>query len=144
MLTKLASHRHRSSVQDQDAAGDAQTGAVEDEQGEDDGPEAWFAPKTVPEPEPHPDYVQSLVPAYAPDFVHAQAADVAGDPLDAYLDGLVSYREAHGYDPDPARLAEHLYTAHGLTAPSGDRPIAPETIRRAWPLLQERFAARFE
>ena len=102
---------------------------------DDEGHEVWFSARNLPDPESdgRPD------PAVEPEH----ATDTA-DPLDAYLDGLLSYREAHGVDPDPDRLSDYLFTAHGLGAPSGDRPIGAEALRRHWPELQQRFAARFE
>ena len=156
VLAKLASSRHRRALHDPDttvpaAEGEEQTpvaanGAVRgvawipkqhpgdaDAAGE-EGPEAWFAPKTVPEPDPHPDWV----PPVAPEPAAGQ------DPLDLYFEGLVAYREQYNHDPAPAQLAEFLFTSRGLTAPSGDRPIGAETLRRAWPQLEQRFLARYD
>jgi hypothetical protein len=127
VLTKLVNARHRIPTEPE---------PVDPEPAQDDqGPEVWFSARNFPEPESagQPD------PAVEPEH----ATDTA-DPLDAYLDGLLSYREAHGVDPDPDRLSEHLYTNHGLGAPSGDQPIGAEALRRHWPELQQRFAARFE
>jgi len=156
VLAKLVSSRHRRPLHDPDTAapvteGDEETpaaanGAVrgvgwipkqhpgDADQLGDDGPEAWFAPKTVPEPDPHPDWVPPVAPELA----------AGEDLLDVYFDGLVAYREAYNHDPAPAQLAEFLFTARGLTAPSGDRPISAETLRRAWPQLEQRFLARYD
>jgi hypothetical protein len=127
VLTKLVNARHRIPTEPEPVDPEP----VQDDQ----GPEVWFSARNFPEPESagQPD------PAVEPEH----ATDTA-DPLDAYLDGLLSYREAHGVDPDPDRLSEHLYTNHGLGAPSGDQPIGAEALRRHWPELQQRFAARFE
>ncbi|MFC1400515.1 MULTISPECIES: DUF2637 domain-containing protein [Streptacidiphilus] len=119
VLTKLAAARHRLPVEPEPVEAEP----VQD----DEGPEVWFATRNAPDPAVEPEH----------------DADTA-DPLDAYLDGLLSYREAHGVDPDPHGLSEHLFTAHGLAAPSGDQPIGAEALRRHWPELQQRYAARFE
>ena len=124
VLTKLATARHRIPTEPEPVDPEL----VQD----DEGPEVWFSARNLPEPG-QPD------PAVEPEH----ATDTA-DPLDAYLDGLLSYRETHGVDPDPDRLSEHLFTAHGLGAPSGDQPIGAEALRRHWPELQQRYAARFE
>ncbi|TDU06048.1 uncharacterized protein DUF2637 [Streptomyces sp. 846.5] len=121
VLTKLVNARHRIPTEPEPV--DAEP--VQDDQ----GPEVWFNARNSPEPDP------AVEPEHATD---------TADPLDAYLDGLLSYREAHGVDPDPDRLSEHLYINHGLAAPSGDQPIGAEALRRHWPELQQRFAARFE
>ena len=156
VLAKLVSSRHRRPLHDPDTAvpdaeGDEQSpaaanGAVrgvgwipkqhpgDADQLGDDGPEAWFAPKTVPEPEPHPDWVPPVAPEPA----------AAEDLLDVYFDGLVAYRETYNHDPEPAQLAEFLFTSRGLTAPSGDRPVSAETLRRAWLQLEQRFLARYD
>ncbi|MFC1433031.1 DUF2637 domain-containing protein [Streptacidiphilus sp. N1-3] len=165
VLTKLALHRHRRPLHDPDTTGghtaDEQSGQQQPSQGSangslrgvawipkqhpgdtdpaaEEGPEAWFAPKTVPEPDPHPDFVP-------PSELPADPDPAAGaDPLDVYFDGLVAYREAYNHDPAPAQLAQYLFEVQGLTAPGGDRPISAETLRRAWPQLEQRFLARYD
>ncbi|MFC1417195.1 DUF2637 domain-containing protein [Streptacidiphilus cavernicola] len=156
VLAKLASSRHRRPLHDPDTAAPAAedgeqvpaaaNGSVRgvawipkqhpgdgDPLGE-EGPEAWFAPKTVPEPDPHPDWIPPAPPEPA----------VGQDPLDVYFDGLVAYREQYNHDPAPAQLAEYLFESGRLAAPAGDRPISTETLRRAWPQLEQRFLARYD
>jgi hypothetical protein len=145
VLANLARNRHRGPVHEADAAAGSADGEEYDPAQQhpgdadalDDGPEAWFAPKTVPEPDPHPDWVPPVVPQSA-----AGPADDR-DPLDVYFEGLLAYREAYNHDPAPQQLAAFLYDAQGVVGPSG-RPINAETLNRAWPLLQQRYAARFD
>jgi hypothetical protein len=144
VLTRLAKHRHRRTLHDPDV-----DGPVDPAEGEPNpvdsstrgvgwlrrqpaaeaaraeaGPEAWFSAKTVP------------------DAAEAEAADPA-DPLEQYLVGLNTFMDAHGYEPDEQKLAEHLFTNHGVTGRSGDRPVSVETLRRHWPELQQRYAERY-
>ena len=133
MLTKLAIRRHRAPG----AEPEPDPADLDAELAEDEGPEAWFAPRANPEPElePHPDF-----PPYA------EPAEPAGtaDPLDVYFEGLVGYRDLYNHDPAPEQLAEHLFQAHGVAGPGGDQPISAETLRRAWPKLEQRFLARYD
>ncbi|MHA6760625.1 DUF2637 domain-containing protein [Streptacidiphilus sp. PAMC 29251] len=168
LLTKLATHRHRTPLHDiaphdpeasaEDpsrpaAAAASANGAVRNgawtpqqhpgdaDSAAEDGPEAWFEPRTNPEPEPP----RADLPTEAAAAAEAATDPAQGtDPLDAYFDGLVAYREAYNHDPAPAQLADYLFEFRGLAAPSGDRPISTETLRRAWPQLEQRFLARYD
>lgn len=123
LLTKLAIRRHRAPGADADAEPEP---VPADPEFTEEGPQVWFEPKADPEPQPqHP-------------------GDLPGDPLDLYFEGLVGYRDLYNHDPAPAQLAEHLYSAHGVTAPGTDHPISAEALRRVWPQLEQRFLARYD
>jgi hypothetical protein len=91
-------------------------------------------PLTVPLPEPEYTSDPPLEPPPPPPA--AQSA------VDVYFDGLLSYIDTYGQQPDRRMLAHHLYDEYGVTGRQGDGPINPETLRKYWPELQERYMAR--
>jgi len=124
---------------------------------QDAGPEAWFAAKTVPEGVEEADGAEGADAAEdTEDFARLDAGRVepAGfvnpiarlteAPVDQYFAGLCSFIDAYNYEPDEQKLAEHLFTNHGVTAKGGDRPVSAETLRRHWPELQRRYADHLE
>ncbi|QMU79353.1 DUF2637 domain-containing protein [Streptacidiphilus sp. PB12-B1b] len=170
LLSKLAKHRHRRPLHDPDvapqAAAEESAGPVDNPtrgvawlprpeavaEPQEAGPEAWFAAKVVPDPpaEPEPGAAPEeeeppagLHPA-APAVPVAPSTPVGEATVDQYLEGLRSFIDSYNYEPDEQKLAEHLFTNHGVTGKSGDRPVGVETLRRHWPELQRRFAERYE
>ena len=106
---------------------------------EESGPDAWFAAKVVPD-------------AAAPPEEPPGAAEPAGrteptgrtEPgVDEYFEGLCAFIDAYSYHPDEQKLAEYLFTSHGIAGRGGDRPVSAETLRRHWPELQQRYAERY-
>jgi hypothetical protein len=160
LLSKLAKHRHRRPLNDPDevppggvaeepaGAADNPTRGVgwlprpdaDAAEPQEAGPEAWFAAKVVPDPvaDPAPDDRPDQARAAEPAAVSTEAT------VEQYLEGLRSFIDTYNYEPDEHKLAEHLFTAHGVTGKSGDRPVSVETLRRHWPELQQRFAERYE
>jgi len=66
------------------------------------------------------------------------------DPLDVYIEGLLSYMDQYGKEPDHHRLSQHL-VASGLAGAAGldGDALSPAELRRHWPELQARYEARF-
>ena len=131
---------------------------------QDDGSEGWFAAKTVPdaaapdaapadgladglvdEPAGEPERLDDGFAPTRPQPLGGERADLAAQlAVDRYFEGLCSFIEAYSYAPDEQKLAEHLFTNHGVTDRGGDRPVSVETLRRHWPELQQRYAERYE
>jgi len=121
-------------------------------------PDGWFAAKVVPDAGA-PDAVAPAADEPAagaeqaaqaePDPVAADVAEPRTDPVteagvDQYFEGLCSFIDTYSYQPDEQKLAEYLFTNHGITGRDGDRPVSAATLRRHWPELQQRFAERYE
>ncbi|MBC3843838.1 DUF2637 domain-containing protein [Streptacidiphilus sp. 4-A2] len=137
---------------------------------EESGPGAWFEAKVPPEPlaegaepgdaepgDPEPEAAAQGPAAQGPaEPVPAEQAPAGGPrpaqpveqtgeaTVDQYFQGLCAFIEAYSYHPDEQKLAEYLFTNHGIAGRGGDRPVSAETLRRHWPELQQRFAERYE
>ena len=172
LLSKLAKHHGRRPLHDPDDVEPA--GAAEEFAGPADnptrgvgwlprtgparvepesGPEAWFAAKVVPEGPAAPaaqtpalaePTAEEPVEAAEPVAAAARAEVTADATVDQYFEGLCAFIDAYSYQPDEQKLAEYLFTNHGITGRGGDRPVSTATLRRHWPELQQRFAERYE
>lgn len=94
-------------------------------------------PALAPEPEhaPRPERPAGPAPEPVPELEPEPEPGPSTDEewLGVYLDGLVSYIDYYGRDPDHYRLSQYLQ----------GRGVTPNTdhLRRFWPQLQERYAA---
>ncbi|WP_037580681.1 DUF2637 domain-containing protein [Phaeacidiphilus oryzae] len=90
-------------------------------------------PRPEPEPEPEPE------PQPQPEPEPVEPA--RQNPVDVYFEGLLSYIDTYGSQPNRHLLARHLYDEYGVTGRQGDGPIEAETLRRYWPELEARYLA---
>ncbi|QMU72755.1 DUF2637 domain-containing protein [Streptacidiphilus sp. P02-A3a] len=111
---------------------------------EEAGPEAWFAAKVVPEAAAAAAEEPDAEPAPTDAPADATAEATAEATVDQYFEGLCAFIDAYSYQPDEQKLAEYLFSEHGITGRGGDRPVSVATLRRHWPELQQRFAERYE
>lgn len=114
---------------------------------EESGPDGWFAARVVPEA-PAAEEEPTAAPA-EPTAAPAARAEFAAETVvdatvDQYFEGLCAFIDAYSYQPDEQKLAEYLFSNHGITGRGGDRPVSTATLRRHWPELQQRFAERYE
>ncbi|MFF2081852.1 DUF2637 domain-containing protein [Kitasatospora sp. NPDC058162] len=60
---------------------------------------------------------------------------------DVAYDGLVSYIDSFGHQPDPPRLAAWLTTEYGVTGKGPDGAVHPKEVADLYPLLRDRYLA---
>ncbi|MFB7911778.1 DUF2637 domain-containing protein [Kitasatospora sp. NPDC056076] len=83
----------------------------------------------------------------APAEEPAQGAPTEADPAPVQLDediaydGLVSYMDSYGHQPDPPRLAAWLTTEYGVTGKGPDGAVHPKEVAELYPLLRDRYLA---
>ncbi|MEV7602057.1 DUF2637 domain-containing protein [Kitasatospora sp. NPDC089797] len=120
-------------------------------------PQAQYPVAQQPQPEPAVDPQQGRPSARAEQ--HAQPEQpvpaeepVQGDrpesaPVPAHLDldvayeGLLSYIDSHGHQPDAQRLAEWLTTEYGVTGKGQGGSVHPKEVADLYPKLNARFQA---
>ncbi|KJS54324.1 hypothetical protein VM98_19685 [Streptomyces rubellomurinus subsp. indigoferus] len=61
--------------------------------------------------------------------------------LDVAYEGLLSYIDNNGHQPDAQRLAEWLTTEHGVTGKGPDGSVHPKEVADLYPKLNERYQA---
>ncbi|MEU4120304.1 DUF2637 domain-containing protein [Kitasatospora sp. NPDC028055] len=83
----------------------------------------------------------------APAEEPAQGVPTESDPAPVQLDediaydGLVSYIDSYGHQPDPPRLAAWLTTEYGVTGKGPDGAVHPKEVADLYPLLRDRYLA---
>ncbi|MGA5823369.1 DUF2637 domain-containing protein [Kitasatospora sp. NPDC094028] len=86
-------------------------------------------------------------PAVAPVEEPVVAEQSVSGPAPAHLDldvayeGLLSYIDNHGHQPDAQRLAEWLTTEYGVSGKGPDGSVHPKEVADLYPRLNERYQA---
>jgi hypothetical protein len=89
----------------------------------------WMAPAPIPAPP-----VEGKTPSQ--ERLPERTADV-------YFEGLCDYITRFGKEPSPQSLSEFLYD-QGVSGRRPGQPVSPDTLRKHWPELQQRWSKRYE